>query len=141
MTVEQFLDKLPEKREFINRVSIMFFAADLAETLAIELEAMMQPHACLNCNIKQHVKEIKKRANLLIKHSDKTLADGSRLEDFANDGDYFKSLAYGWAGLGSYSKPFKLGALLEALDKKANGNKMRVFTYNDIVELIKELEA
>ena len=139
MTIEQFLAKLDDPKEFINRVSLLFFAADLADGLAVELEAMMNPHAGLEGNIKFHVKKIKQSAAILIKHSDKTLFSEERQANFATDAEYFKSLAYGWAGLGQYSKPFKLGALLEALDQKTGGNRLRVLTYADIEAVVSEI--
>lgn len=100
MTYDQFIKYLESKgiakEEYVRRVSLMFFCADLANSLAIEIEAMMPPSGCVDGNIKHHIKKAKQHTDALIRHSDNSL-DESCQEGFMLDGDTFKEIAYAWA--------------------------------------------
>lgn len=102
MTYDQFLEHLAKKGipadQYIRRVSLLFFCADLADSLSTEIESMMAPHGCLSGDIKRHIKKMKFHASAMIKHSDASLTSKGQ-EDFAIDGDTFKDLAYEWARL------------------------------------------
>ncbi len=143
MTVDQFYTALEKKGitkdQFIRRVSLLFFLGDLADTLSLEIENMMQPHGGLDYNIKNSVKMVSRYAKVLIKHSDKSLSDENQL-DFATSGDRFKSLAYGWAGLDEKSKPFVFEDLYDVINRKSNGNKLKVLTYAQVFDLVKDAE-
>lgn len=102
MNIEQFYKHLESKgiakKEYVNRVSLLFFCADLCDTLATEVEAMMKPYGCFNNNLKGHVKKCKTSASLLVKHSDITL-DSNRQEEFMLDALELKRIAFEWAKL------------------------------------------
>lgn len=100
MTYDQFIEYLEgkgiAKEEYVRRVSLMFFCADLANSLSVEIEDMMPPSGCLDGNIKHHIKKAKMHTNALVRHSDSSLNESCQ-EDFMRDGDTFKEIAYTWA--------------------------------------------
>ena len=102
MTIEQFYEHLAKKdvdrKEYINRVSLLFFCADLCDTLATEVDDMMKPYGCFNGNLRTHIKKCKQSASAMVKHSDISL-DPARQEEFMNDAEELKRIAFKWAGL------------------------------------------
>lgn len=140
MNIEQFYMHLESKgvskNEYIRRVSLLFFAADLADTLSVELNSIMAPYGQLDGNIKSHVKKIQQHASAIVRHSDKTL-NYDRMCEFGDDAIRFKNISFGWAGL-SKDKPFLFSDLKKVLDAKTS-NGFKVLTLNDVKKLVEEV--
>lgn len=141
MTVTQFYEHLEKKgisrNQYIRRVSLLFFAADLAQKIASDLDGMMAPYGAIDGNIKGNVSKIHQYSSNLIRRSDDTLKD-DRVIEFANDGDRFTNIAFGWAGIID-EKPFLFSDLKSLLDSKFD-NGLRVITVDEIKRIVQDIE-